>query len=80
MRPLRLLPAFRRLGLPGLLKPKQAGRDNEAARSKRHQRAPHTPSVDTLNETLEVRLKRRIERLEATIGELEDDKRRLRES
>jgi len=63
-----------------LLKPKQAGRDNEAARSKRHQRAPHTPSVDTLNETLEVRLKRRIERLEATIGELEDDKRRLRES
>src|SRR5918998_931268 len=80
MRPLRLLPAFRRLGLPSLLKNKQAGRDNEAARSKRHQRAHHTPSVDTLNETLEARLKRRIERLEATIGELEDDKRRLRES
>jgi diguanylate cyclase (GGDEF)-like protein/PAS domain S-box-containing protein len=80
MRPLRLLPAFGRLGLPDLLKHKLVGREKEAARGKRPQGAHHAPSVDTPNETLEARLKRRIERLEATVVELEDDKRRLRES
>ncbi len=71
---------FRQIKLLDLFSGKRVAKNREAARSKKPQRARDVPLVDTLDDTLQVPLKRRIEQLEAAVVELEDNNRRLRES